>query len=208
MTQAAVPIRVGALAFDGFELLDLFGPLEMLGRHWERFSFSILAETAGPVRSRQGPACVADRAFSGELGLDLLLVPGGMGTRTLVGNAAFLAELRKQCAAARIVASVCTGSALLAKAGVLDGLRATSNKYSFAWVKSQGPSVRWVPKARWVEDGKFLTSSGVSAGMDMALALVAKLLGRDAALEAADGAEYEWHEDPDWDPFAKKRGLA
>ena len=208
MTEPAAPIRVGALAFDGFELLDLFGPLEMFGRDAARFSVAILAQSPGPVRSRQGPACVADRAFGGDLGLDVLLVPGGMGTRALVGDTAFLAELRRQCEGARIVASVCTGSALLARAGVLDGRRATSNKTAFAWVKSQGPAVRWVPKARWVEDGKFLTSSGVSAGMDMALALVARLLGREAALEAADGTEYEWHEDPDWDPFAAKCGLA
>ena len=73
--------------------------------------------------------------------------------------------------------SVCTGAGLLARAGILDGRRATSNKRSLDWVISQGPKVEWVPQARWVEDGKFATSSGVSAGIDMALAIIASICG-------------------------------
>jgi transcriptional regulator GlxA family with amidase domain len=103
---------------------------------------------------------------------------------------------------------VCTGAALLAKAGILDGRKATTNKRAYAWVVSQGPKVEWIAQARWVEDGKFFTSSGVSAGMDMTLGLIARLHGRQASLEAAQGAEYEWHEDSAWDPFAKLNGLA
>jgi transcriptional regulator GlxA family with amidase domain len=125
-----------------------------------------------------------------------------------VDNTPFIAELGRQCATARFVASVCTGSALLAKAGVLDGLSATSNKRAFGWVASQGPKVRWIARARWVEDGKFFTSSGVSAGMDMALGLIARLLDKETSIEVAQRAEYEWHQDKEWDPFASLNGLA
>jgi putative intracellular protease/amidase len=196
------------LVFPGFELLDVFGPLEMFGRLAERARLRVLAVVPGPVASHQGPAVVADSAFAGDLGLDVLLVPGGFGTRPLAADPAFLAELRRQCEAAAWVGSICTGSGLLAKAGVLDGRRATSNKRAYAWATAQGPRVRWVAAARWVEDGKYFTSAGVSAGMDMALGLIARVLDRATCAEAAAGAEYEWHEDPAWDPFARLNGLA
>jgi transcriptional regulator GlxA family with amidase domain len=208
VTTPALPLKVGALVFPGFELLDVFGPLEMFGLLYERATITLVAAAPGPVVSAQGPSCVAETAFRGDLGLDVLLIPGGRGTRPLVQDEAFLLELGRQCAAARIVASVCTGSALLAKAGVLDGLRATTNKRAYAWATANGPRVRWVAQARWVEDGKVFTSSGVSAGMDMALALIARLTGRETALQIAAGAEYEWHEDAAWDPFAALNGLA
>ncbi len=99
--------------------------------------------------------------------------------------------------------SVCSGSALLAKAGVLDGLRATSNKQFFAFAQSQSDKVRWIEEARWVEDGAFATSSGVSAGTDMALGIIARLYGRERADEIAARTEYEWQSDPARDPFVK-----
>ena len=167
----------------------------------------MLAERPGTVASAQGPEAVAEAALADAGALDVLLVPGGMGTRREVSNQPFLDELRRQAEAARFVASVCTGSALLARTGLLDGRRATTNKRAFAWVSSQGPAVQWVAQARWVEDGKFFTSSGVAAGMDMALGLVAHLFGREASVGIAQTAEYEWHEDPHWDPFARLNGL-
>lgn len=207
MSPNPAPIKVGALLFTGFELLDVFGPLEMFGSLGERAWITMLAEQAGPIRSHQGPACVADAALAGDHGLDVLLVPGGIGTRRLVSNQPFLDELRRQSDRARFVATVCTGSGLLARTGALDGRGATSNKFAFKWATSQGPNVRWVPSARWVEDGKFFTSSGVSAGMDMALGLIARIFGRETSVEVAARAEYEWHEDRSWDPFAKLNGL-
>lgn len=208
MSAASAPIKVGAVLFDGFELLDVFGPLEMFGMLKEKATITMLAAQPGSIRSSQGPACVADAALAGDLGLDVLLVPGGMGTRGLVSDQPFLDELRRQSDAARFVATVCTGSGLLARTGALDGRSATSNKFAFKWAASQGPNVQWVPQARWVEDGKFFTSSGVSAGMDMALGLIAHLFDRKTSLEVATWAEYDWHEDKGWDPFAKLYGLA
>jgi putative intracellular protease/amidase len=200
------PLRVAAIIFPGFEVLDLFGPVELLSMPADAFSIITVAERAGAVESAQGPRVVAERALSSSADYDVVLVPGGVGTRQEVANAALLDWLRKAETSAHIVASVCTASALLARAGMLDGRRATSNKIAFDWVKDQGPGVHWVRKARWVEDGKFFTSSGVSAGMDMTLAMIARLLGRTAAEDAAQRAEYLWHDDPASDPFAGEDG--
>ena len=108
---------------------------------------------------------------------DLLLVPGSPGTRPGVEDAGLIGWLGDAADSSALVTTVCTGSALLARTGRLDGVAATSNKAAFAWVMAQGPKVDWKPAARWVEDGKFMTSSGVSAGMDMALAAIQRLYG-------------------------------
>ncbi len=195
---------VGVLLFDRFELLDVFGPLEMLGLLEEDFSIRLISQQAPTVASAQGPRSMIDDHFADDRAYDVLLVPGGMGTRLEVENAALLQWLVRAAGRAEIVASVCTGSALLAKAGLLDGRHATTNKLAFDWVASQGPAVQWQRRARWVEDGKFLTSSGVSAGMDMALALIARLCGISRARQAAHWAEYVWAEDSENDPFARE----
>jgi transcriptional regulator GlxA family with amidase domain len=203
------PKVVGALLFEGFELLDVFGPLEAWGMlscdgEWRVVT---TAEQAGPVKSAQGPHAIADSSLADCPALDVILVPGGIGTRKAVANEPLLEWLRARAVQAQVVTSVCTGSSLLARAGLLDGRRATSNKMSFAWVQSQGPAVQWVKEARWVEDGKFVTSSGVAAGIDMTLAVIAKLAGTDVAERIAVRMEYEWHRDAGWDPFARVHGL-
>ena len=115
--------------------------------------------------------------------------------------------LKRKAEAAEYVTTVCTGSAILAKTGLLDGKRATTNKIAFEWVTTCGPNVDWQKQARWVEDGKYFTSSGVSAGMDMALGFIAYVMGHEAAEQTADWAEYDWHTDKGWDPFAERVGL-
>ena len=99
--------------------------------------------------------------------------------------------------------SVCTGSALLAKCGALDGIRATSNKRAFDWVKTTSQKTLWVKKARWVVAGKIYTSSGVSAGMDMALGFVSDILGKNKANEIARRIEYVWNDNPEKDEFSE-----
>jgi len=198
---------IAVVLFHEFELLDVFGPLEMFGMAPDDFEICLVAEKDATVASTQGPRSVIDCSFAESARFDILLVPGGKGTRREVDNPVLLEWLRNQTTTAEYVTSVCTGSALLAKAGVLDGVHATTNKRAFEWVKTQGSGVVWEKQARWVEDGKFFTSSGVAAGIDMSLALIGKLLGRDTAEQAATRAEYEWHRDPDWDPFAKVYGL-
>jgi putative intracellular protease/amidase len=198
---------IAVVLFDEFELLDVFGPLEMFGMVPDSFEICMVAERTGEVASRQGPKSVVEHGFNEERQYDILLVPGGKGTRKEVGNQTLLEWLRTQSAGAEYVTSVCTGSAILAKAGVLDGVRATTNKRAFPWAAAQGDKVDWQKEARWVEDGKFFTSSGVSAGMDMSLALIAKLLGAESAELVATWTEYEWHRDAGRDPFAKVYGL-
>jgi putative intracellular protease/amidase len=196
------PLQIGTLLFSGFELLDVFGPLEMLGLLGDRVQLRMLAAQPGEVPSAQGPRAVAECALADASDLDVFLIPGGRGTRRLVEEPAFLEQLRERSRRSRYTASVCTGSALLARAGLLDGRRATTNKRAFDWVQTQGAGVVWVRKARWVEDGCFFTASGVSAGMDMTLGLIGQLFDRSVSLEVACHAEYLWNEDRSDDPFA------
>ena len=210
MTERSTKRTLGVLLFPGFELLDVFGPLEAFGIRpaKKHFATVLAAEQAGPVESAQGPRAIAEIDLDDPRRLDLILVPGGYGTRKEVDNPRIGGWIRRRAVEAELVMSVCTGSALLARAGVLDGRRATSNKLAFQWVTEQGPGVRWVREARWVEDGKLFTSSGVSAGIDMALAVIAKLVSVDFAEQMATFMEYDWHRDPTWDPFAKIHTVA
>jgi len=200
---------LGVLLFPGFELLDVFGPLEAFGIRpaKDHFEAVLIAAESGPVESAQGPKAIADVDLKDTRSLDLILVPGGIGTRKEVENRAIMTWLAERSADAELVMSVCTGAAMLARSGVLDGRRATTNKLSFQWVVGQGPRVEWVKEARWVEDGKFFTSSGVSAGIDMALAAIARLVTPELAEDVATFMEYDRHRDAAWDPFAKVHGL-
>ena len=185
----------------------MFGPVELFSRVADRLTVTSLGPAAGPVASSQGAAVVADAAWADAGRPDIVLVPGGMGTRGLVSDDAFLAWLRDWAAGAALVTSVCTGSGVLAAAGLLDGYRATSNKRAFAWASGQGTGVEWVAEARWVHDRDRWTSSGVAAGTDMAFALLADLFGEAVAQEAADGIELEVQRDPAHDRFAALNGL-
>ena len=130
--------------------------------------------------------------------------PGGIGTLAQLGNAALLEFLRTRARSAELTMSVCSGSALLAKAGLLDGRRATSNKQWFSLATSQSEKVEWIEKARWVEDRDRVTSSGVSAGIDMSLAVIERIWGAHRAAMIADLTEYvrntDWANDPFYVP--------
>ncbi|MGH7396168.1 MAG: DJ-1/PfpI family protein [Candidatus Rokuibacteriota bacterium] len=197
--------------FDGFTVLDVYGPVQAFasariprpdGSPRRLFEIVTLAEKAGPIRSGEGPTTQADYAFADAPACDILLVPGGFGTRQAVNNAPLLLALTAASRRAAVTTTVCTGSAVLARTGLMDGRPATSNKVAWDWVVQQGPRVRWQRRARWVDDGDLITSSGVSAGIDMALSVVARLHGVDMARQAARFMEYVWHEDPGEDPFA------
>ncbi len=203
-----VPMKsLAVFIFPGVQTLDLFGPLEMLGRPDDRINVTLIAETAAPVVTRHGQRILPDRTLEDGANYDLLLIPGGDSAIDVAKRPLAMDWIRQCGDDAELVMTVCTGSILLAITGMLDGHKATTNKQDFRETVPLGPKVEWVPKARWIQDGKFFTSSGVSAGMDMSLAVVAHLFGRQAADEIADGAEYAWHRDPHWDPFADKCGL-
>jgi putative intracellular protease/amidase len=192
---------VGVVLYPGFEVLDVFGPVEMWANEPD-FEVILISESGGEVQSAQGVVVKADHSFGSAPRLDIMMVPGGAGTMSQLENPVLLDFLRSQDRNTSYTTSVCTGSALLAKAGLLKGRRATTNKAYFSLAVGQDPSVEWIKHARWVEDGKLFTSSGVSAGADMALGLVARIYGRDHARALARSLEYQWSEDPDTDPFA------
>ena len=194
---------VNVLLFPDFEPLDVFGPVEIFSRI-EKYRLQFLSAPGGIMSSKRGagtltiPAVDADHA-------GILLIPGGQGTRTLVNDAAFIEKLKQLAIESTYCLTVCTGSALLAKTGLLDGRKATSNKKAFNWVRSVNGNVDWIAHARWVADGKFYTSSGVSAGMDMSLGFVNDRFGKAAADEIANAMEYIWNSDKDNDPFARRQ---
>lgn len=191
---------ISIVLFDGFEPLDVFGPVEVLG-DLEDCELHYYSLTGGSVGCRQN-CRIETSPFAGIPAHGILLIPGGMGTRPLTADAAWLSQLSALVAQAQYVLSVCTGSALLAAAGVLDGRSATSNKRSWQWATTFGNNTDWKPRARWVHDGKFFTASGVSAGIDMALAFVRTVYGSDKAQAVARRMEYVVHPDADDDPFA------
>lgn len=201
-------LRIGMILFDDFEVLDVYGPLSMFGALRDRLDITTIAAKAGAIKTGSGTSVIADVALSDAPALDLLIIPGGLGTRQEVDNGAFIEAIRTLAEATPQVATVCTGAALLSKTGLLDGKKATTNKLAWKWATAQSAKVLWVPKARWVEDGKFISSSGVSAGTDMALAMIARRYGMETAMWVANRAEYQWHNDPNDDPYAALNGLA
>lgn len=190
-----------ALLFDDFETLDLFGPIEMFGRLPEHYRIQFASMTGNIIRSKQGVAMQTSAVAALAYQTDILLIVGGMGTRQQVNDTSFLQTITALAHQADWVLSVCTGSALLAKSGLLNGKRATSNKLAWQWVISQSSQVKWVERARWVVDDNFYTSSGVSAGMDMALGFIADRHGIDTARQIANHTEYRWQENSEIDDF-------
>src|SRR6266852_6176230 len=139
----------GVVLFKGFELLDVFGPLEAWGMlaNMGQCKVTTVAERGGPVTSAQGPKAIAVFGFADCPHLDLILIPGGIGTREEISNQLLLDWLKARAEKAEVVTTVCTGTAILARTGLLDGRRATTNKRAFKWVAEQGPKVNWVREA-------------------------------------------------------------
>jgi transcriptional regulator GlxA family with amidase domain len=201
MTQHSSLKTLGIVLFPDFETLDVFGPLEMFGMLPDKLKIVLISQHQGLVKSTHGQKVLTDFGWDDAPHLDYILIPGGMGTRQEVNNQPLLEWIRAKSTQTDITLSVCTGAALLAKAGVLDGHKATTNKLAFNWVVEQGPQVNWIKKARWVDDGHVVTSSGVSAGIDMSLYVIARLFGDEVRDDVARRAEYTINTDPSIDPF-------
>jgi transcriptional regulator GlxA family with amidase domain len=202
---ATLPRRLlGAFVFPGFRGLDLWGPLEVFGACSPAIHPVLLGMEAGVVPSIQGPAVVAEFGLDAALRPDLLLVPGGE-VRPYTADGNVLAWIRARSEDAELVMSLRNGADLLAHAGVLDGRRATTNEALFRSIATAHPRVEWVAGARWVQDGRFVTSSGVAAGVDMALAIVARLAGREIADALAARLEHEGVRDSTDDPYSSTR---
>ena len=190
------------LVFDGVAALDVAGPFEVLTRarlepgvesrrsdEQALFDVFTVARTHEPVTATGGLVLVPRHSFADAPRIDLLLVPGGFGTRPLLQDEVTIDWIRAASAGARRTASVCTGALLLARAGLLDGRRATTHWGAFGLLSSLGRDVRVDREARFVDDG-VLTSAGVASGMDLALHVVESLFGRAVADETARYIEY------------------
>jgi transcriptional regulator GlxA family with amidase domain len=196
------PRTVGVLLFSGFELLDAAGPMELWGSMGKNVTLVTVAKQKGEIPSSQGVKVTADFGFADCPKLDFIVVPGGMDAFTALKDENLLDFIRQRSKEAEITMSVCNGASILAAAGQLDDRSATTNKAFWDQCIAFGPKVKWVRKARWVDDGNIVTSSGVSAGMDMTLHVISRFYGEKRAERLAAMIEYEWHRDPSWDPFA------
>jgi len=197
-------MNVAILLFDNFETLDAFGPVEIFGRLTDHYQVSFYSLAGGLIGNTHGVSVMTESLTDLENGADIFLIPGGYGTREEVNNSLLIDRIRKISQLSKYVLAVCTGTSLLAKTGLLDGRKATSNKIAFDWVTTQGPNVTWVRKARWVVDGKYYTSSGVSAGMDMTLGFLEDIHGIEFARDVANTIEYNWQENKEEDSFCRQ----
>lgn len=194
-------MNINVILFPDFETLDVFGPVEVFGKvdkcTLEYYSLE------GGIISNKDRIRIETQKIDNTKTDDVLFIPGGGGTRKEVDNIEFLNQIKSLAEKSLYVLTVCTGSALLARTGLLDGKKATSNKRAFDWVKSNSDKVNWIQQARWVVDGKYYTSSGVSAGIDMALGFVSDFKGKEIAEEIAFRIEYNWQRDKNHDDFWK-----
>jgi transcriptional regulator GlxA family with amidase domain len=194
--------NVGVFLFDEVEVLDFAGPYEVFSRTrlepgaasrrsdaTAPFCVFTVAERAGEIRATGGLRVVPDHDFVTAPAIDILVVPGGFGTRPLVGHLPLSDWLRRTATSARLVTSVCTGALLLADAGLLHGRRATTHHAAHDRLAEIDPSIVVERHRRWVDDG-VVTSAGVSAGIDMAFAVVERLCGAAVAAETAEYIEY------------------
>lgn len=185
------------LLFDDVEPLDFAGPYEVFcttGRRQslEPFRPATVAATRDAVRARGGLRVLPDYSFSEAPEADILLIPGGFGTRRLMGDEVVIDWIRRAAAGAELVLSVCTGALLLGRAGLLDGLDATTHYLTYDLLREVAPEARVRPGARFLDNGKIIVSAGVSAGIDMSFHVVERLLGPEAAAETARYIEYEY----------------
>lgn len=194
---------INVVLFDEFTPLDVFGPVEVFSKVPTSFKINFYSENGGTVRGG-GNTQVETLPFFALRKSDIFMIPGGWGTRKEINNNRFLEKIAEAATESEYVLTVCTGAALLAKTGLLDGRNATSNKLAFDWVLQQGAKVNWLRAARWVKDGKYYTSSGITAGIDMALGFVEDHFGLFAAKDIAQKMEYTWNREPESDAFGRR----
>lgn len=194
-------MNIAVLLFDDFETLDVFGPVEVFGRLVDLYNITFYSLNGEQIKNRHGVSILTAKLEEVNKNLEIFIIPGGLGTRKEVENKLLRDKIKEISIFSKFVLTVCTGSALLASTGLLDNKTATSNKRAFSWVITNGTNVNWNKKARWTIDGKYYTSSGVSAGIDMVLGFISDRHGIEFARRIAFEIEYNWMEDKDNDTF-------
>ncbi|KAK1772944.1 isonitrile hydratase 3 [Phialemonium atrogriseum] len=220
--NSAILRNYGVVLFRAFDPQDVFGPLELLQlvSHQHHMNLYLLADTLDPVTTEPASAAMNPKnssfspiiqpshTFADDPDLDVLIVPGGPGVRSPELNST-LDYITRTYPKVKYLITICTGSGLVAKTGILNGKRATTNKTSWPSIIPMGPLVKWVAPARWVVDGNIWSSSGITAGIDCIFAFVKTMYPDGQALfdEFAKLIEYQPHEDPCWDPFAAMNNI-
>jgi len=180
---------VAILLFDNAEVIDYAGPWEVFGE--AGFKVFTVAEKQTQINAVFGQKIVPDYTFANSPTADILLVPGG-GVRNAIGNPALIKWVQTNAQKSKQVMSVCTGAFILSKAGLLDGLRATTIEHAIDDLQKVSPKTRVVHDQRYVDNGKIITTAGLSSGIDGAFHLVAKMNGEGEAQAIALGMEYQW----------------
>jgi transcriptional regulator GlxA family with amidase domain len=196
--------QTGILVFDNVEVLDFCGPFEVFSvtrlreeRRREEpspFNVFLLAETKATVATTGGMKVLPDYDLDACPPLDILVVPGGWGTRKEMSNERLLGWIADRSRQVETLSSVCTGALLLGKAGLLDGKRATTHWRSLDWMQELFPRAIVEKRLHFVEDGALFTSAGISAGIDMALKVVSRHFGEAVARTTARHMEYPFPE--------------
>ncbi|CAN5569371.1 DJ-1/PfpI family protein [soil metagenome] len=189
--------NVGILLFEKAELLDFAGPYEAFssaGRYGgaKYFNTFSVGESKGVITSFNGLPCGVEYSFDDAPEIDILVVPGGQGTRSEIDNPVVIDWINDVAGKAELMTSVCTGSFLLAKAGLLDGKKATTHWGSIERMRETFPNTEVLEQVRFVDDGFVVSSAGVSAGIDMSLHVIERLCGTEAAESAARLMEYDY----------------
>jgi len=189
--------NLAILIFEGVEVLDFCGPFEVFSvanafTDPPAFHVFTVAEKPGPVLTRGGLSVNPHHRLPDCPQPDLLLVPGGQGTRQEMNNAVLTDWIKARSQEAELVLSVCTGALLLAKAGLLDGLEATTHHGAIDLLREVAPKTTVHADRRFVDNGQVICSAGIAAGIDMSLHVVARLLGREVAEQTARQMEYPW----------------
>ncbi len=191
---------VAILLFDEVEVLDFAGPFEVFAvtdalNDKKMFDVQTVAENPGVIRACNGLQVVPNHTFATLPPPNVFVVPGGWGTRPLLQRPSLIEWIRQKSSKSEITASVCTGSLLLGKAGLLAGLSATTHFRAFPLLRELAPTAEVVEDRRFLDHGHLITSAGISAGIDMSLHLVARLHGAETAQRTADQMEYHWRND-------------
>jgi len=189
-------MNIGIYIYDDAEVLDFSGPFEVFStakrlanNDWQ---VSLIAESNTPVMARGSFSVNPHYSFADHPQVDLLIVVGGVHSHELE-KPNVINWIRETAASATKVASVCTGAFLLAKAGLLDGLTVTTHWEDQSDLADMFPALTVIGNKRWLSQGKFTTSGGISAGIDMSLQLVAELISPEHAELTAKQMEYQWH---------------
>lgn len=191
---------VAILLFDDVEVLDFAGPFEVFSvtdelADYQLFHVQTVALAPESVRARNGLRVVPDHTLETAPAPDILIVPGGSGSGTMLDRPAVLEWIQHQAPRAELVASVCTGARLLARAGLLDGRSVTTHYENLAELAALAPAATVIADRRFIDHGRVATSAGISAGIDLSLHLVARLHGRATAEKTARYMEYQWRND-------------